>query len=248
MGIVRLNQLPDGSGNLTNDDIFVFMDDPSGSGVTKKISLSEIGNAIGGGGGNPFDQNLNTTDSPTFNGIIFSDLTNQTTASPYTRSLISTDSAPSDLDNIKPIFGGTNTLDYSSTNCVIFNGGANTITHGINCTINGNSNTIDDTNTLGINSCHILGNLNEITTISDAANDCIIIGNSNYIASHGINSLCIIGHGINTSNINSSLLNNTLWVNNLAIKDGTLVILNLPTTNPGLPGAVWNDGGTLKIS
>jgi hypothetical protein len=48
-GIVRLNQLPEGSGNLTSDDIFVFMDDPSGSAVTKKISLSEISSVLGGG-------------------------------------------------------------------------------------------------------------------------------------------------------------------------------------------------------
>ena len=42
MSIIRVNQLPEGSGNLTNDDIFIFMDDPSGSGITKKISLSQI--------------------------------------------------------------------------------------------------------------------------------------------------------------------------------------------------------------
>jgi len=51
MSIKRLKDLPDGSGSLSNDDIFLFMDDPSGSGITKKISLSEIGSAIGGGGG-----------------------------------------------------------------------------------------------------------------------------------------------------------------------------------------------------
>lgn len=50
MPIIRINELPEGSGNLTNDDIFIFMDDPSDSGVTKKISLSEIAGAIGGGG------------------------------------------------------------------------------------------------------------------------------------------------------------------------------------------------------
>lgn len=49
MGITRLNNLPDGSGNLTNDDLFLFMDDPSGSGVTKKISLSQLSSAVGGG-------------------------------------------------------------------------------------------------------------------------------------------------------------------------------------------------------
>lgn len=53
-GIVRINQLPDGSGNLSNDDIFLFMDDPSGSATTKKISLSQISSAIGSGGGTNF--------------------------------------------------------------------------------------------------------------------------------------------------------------------------------------------------
>ena len=67
--IVRLNELPEGSGNLSSDDIFVFMDDPSGSAITKKISLSEISAAIGG---NPFDQDLNTTNFPQFSGVSLS--------------------------------------------------------------------------------------------------------------------------------------------------------------------------------
>lgn len=49
MGIVRINELPEGSGNLTNDDLFIFMDDPSSGGVTKKISLSQISSIVGGG-------------------------------------------------------------------------------------------------------------------------------------------------------------------------------------------------------
>jgi hypothetical protein len=51
MPIQRINEFPEGSGSLSNDDVFLFMDDPSGSGVTKKISLSDISSAIGGGGG-----------------------------------------------------------------------------------------------------------------------------------------------------------------------------------------------------
>jgi len=46
MSIKRIKDFPDGSGSLTSDDIFIFMDDPSGSSVTKKISLSEITSAI----------------------------------------------------------------------------------------------------------------------------------------------------------------------------------------------------------
>lgn len=50
MSVKRIKDLPEGSGSLSNDDIFIFMDNPSGVGITKKISLSEIGSAIGGGG------------------------------------------------------------------------------------------------------------------------------------------------------------------------------------------------------
>jgi hypothetical protein len=42
MSIKRLKDLPDGSGSLSNDDIFIFMDDPAGSALTKKISLSTL--------------------------------------------------------------------------------------------------------------------------------------------------------------------------------------------------------------
>lgn len=45
MSIKRINELPEGSGSLSNDDIFLFMDNPSGTAVTKKISLSEIASA-----------------------------------------------------------------------------------------------------------------------------------------------------------------------------------------------------------
>lgn len=49
MPILRINEFPEGSGSLSSDDVFLFMDDPSGSGVTKKISLSQISGTIGGG-------------------------------------------------------------------------------------------------------------------------------------------------------------------------------------------------------
>jgi hypothetical protein len=69
MSIKKINQFPTGSGSLTGDDIFLFMDDPSGDAITKKISLSELSSAIGvvSSGGNPFDQSLNTIDQPIFN-------------------------------------------------------------------------------------------------------------------------------------------------------------------------------------
>jgi len=46
-GIIRLNQLPEGSGSLTSDDIFLMMDSPSGSSATKKVSLSALSSFIG---------------------------------------------------------------------------------------------------------------------------------------------------------------------------------------------------------
>jgi hypothetical protein len=51
MVIIRLNELPEGGGSLSNDDVFLFMDDPSNGRTTKKISLSQIAGAISGGGG-----------------------------------------------------------------------------------------------------------------------------------------------------------------------------------------------------
>jgi hypothetical protein len=51
MSIKKINQFPEGSGTLTNDDIFLMMDDPSGSSQTKKVSLSALSSFIGGGGG-----------------------------------------------------------------------------------------------------------------------------------------------------------------------------------------------------
>lgn len=51
MSIKKINQFPNGSGNLSNDDMFLFMDDPSGNAITKYISLSELSSSIGGGGG-----------------------------------------------------------------------------------------------------------------------------------------------------------------------------------------------------
>lgn len=48
MVIKRFDDFPENNSSLSSDDIFLFMDDPgSGEGVTKKISLSELSNAIG---------------------------------------------------------------------------------------------------------------------------------------------------------------------------------------------------------
>jgi len=41
MSIKRINEFPLASG-LTSDDIFLIMDDPSGSATTKKVSLSTL--------------------------------------------------------------------------------------------------------------------------------------------------------------------------------------------------------------
>ena len=46
MSIKRFNNFPDGSGSLTSDDILLFMDDPTNSGVTKKIAFSQMTNGL----------------------------------------------------------------------------------------------------------------------------------------------------------------------------------------------------------
>jgi hypothetical protein len=48
MSIKRLNELPEGSGSFSSDDIMLFMDNPSGTSTTKKISISQLATAIGG--------------------------------------------------------------------------------------------------------------------------------------------------------------------------------------------------------
>ncbi len=47
MSIKRFKDFPSGSGSLSADDIFLFMDSPDNTGVTKKISLAQLTDAIG---------------------------------------------------------------------------------------------------------------------------------------------------------------------------------------------------------
>ena len=69
MGIKKFNEFPSASGvNLTPDDIFLVMDDPSGSATTKKVSLATLSSVLGGGGGGG---NANTGDV-VFNGSTIS--------------------------------------------------------------------------------------------------------------------------------------------------------------------------------
>lgn len=48
MSIKRIKDFQDGNTSLTEDDIFLFMDNPSGDGITKKVSLSTIASLLGG--------------------------------------------------------------------------------------------------------------------------------------------------------------------------------------------------------
>jgi hypothetical protein len=60
MGIIRVNELPDGSGLLSSDDLFLMMDDPSGSAVTSKVSLSVLSSIIAQDTITPNIQNINS--------------------------------------------------------------------------------------------------------------------------------------------------------------------------------------------
>lgn len=99
MGITRLNQLPEGSGSLSNDDIFLFMDDPSGSGITKKISLSQISSTIGGG---DLENYFNTTLSAG-SGLIFSFSSGTNTLTINSSGIVSNTVAVSGSDPIRNI-------------------------------------------------------------------------------------------------------------------------------------------------
>jgi hypothetical protein len=79
MAIIRINELPSGSGNLTPEDLVVFMDDPNGSAITKNISVSELKEVIGLNINNSGDNRILTSDGTndginaesnlTFNGL-----------------------------------------------------------------------------------------------------------------------------------------------------------------------------------
>lgn len=79
MPIKRINQFPSGSGSLSGDDLFLVMDDPSGSGITKSVSLNDVVGVIGSGVAISNDGNdklltsdgsggINGEDNLTFNG------------------------------------------------------------------------------------------------------------------------------------------------------------------------------------
>ena len=42
MPIKKITEFPEGSGLLSGDDMFLFVDNPAGSGLAKKISLNDI--------------------------------------------------------------------------------------------------------------------------------------------------------------------------------------------------------------
>ena len=61
INIKRLKDFPEGSGSLTADDVFIFTDNPSGVGVTKKISLSQLSSALGDGGNGGYDYEIHVS-------------------------------------------------------------------------------------------------------------------------------------------------------------------------------------------
>ena len=65
------------------------------------------------------------------------------------------------------------------------------------------------------------------------------------------------GCGNNTSGyVNSFIIGSditansacTTYMNNICVCNGGMFISNLPTTNPGVPGQLWNCSGQLMIS
>lgn len=45
MPILRIDQFPNGSGSVTNDDLLLFLDNPSGSSITKYMKISDMAGA-----------------------------------------------------------------------------------------------------------------------------------------------------------------------------------------------------------
>lgn len=131
MPILTIKDLPEGSGSLTADDIFLFMDDPIGSGITKKITLSQIASILSGGVSvipeNLFDQELNTYNFPTFSGVSLSSGLIFPDGSEQNRSADTTS-----IFNLGSI-SGANAIDYSNNKMIqtlSLNGNSTTFTKG----------------------------------------------------------------------------------------------------------------------
>ena len=77
-----------------------------------------------------------------------------------------------------------------------------------------------------------------------------VIGGRNNVIQRGDNTFVAGGSGLSAFHDNSAIIGGTTisTVSSDMLHADKLYLGNLPTSNPNLPGVVWNDSGTLKIS
>jgi cytoskeletal protein CcmA (bactofilin family) len=51
-----------------------------------------------------------------------------------------------------------------------------------------------------------------------------------------------------TGTVTGAVVATTITASGNATLSGTANVIIIPTVNPGVPGAIWNDAGTLKVS
>ncbi len=173
MTIKRINEFPEGSGSLSNDDVFLFMDDPSLSAVTKKISLSSLTSKI--------NANINLTPyallySPNFSGIptvptaATGTNTSQIANTSFVRSEINNlvDAAPAALDTLNELAASLNDdSNFASTVTNSLAGKANLNGAIFTGSISGPSGNFTDltiNNKIGVGTNNASGSLHIVNT------------------------------------------------------------------------------------
>lgn len=217
MSVIRINQLPDGSGTLTSDDIFLIMDAPSSTSTTKQVSANALRNYL-------FNQSASlqfrqgtdaerlvivplsgepiwVTDTNSFyigNGSISGGL--YMAPSPYklSESGITTISSNNSLlysPDCSIVCGKNNSSSYYKNSSIL---------GGYNNSIFGNYTAAVENGTYGTNSC-IIGGINNILGVGENFDNMIIIGGYNNTISTS-NSAILNGDNNSISQNNSVII------------------------------------------
>lgn len=133
------------------------------------------------------------------------------------------------------VYGGVNNIVVGGDS-VILQGYCNRVEGKYSAILNGSHNTVTGNNSIVLNGDYniVQGNENLVSGSSSVVNAqrTYTFGSGNMI-NH--NDSHVLGNNIET------VAERTLHVNSIAIQ-------NIPTTKPRIPGIVWSDRGTLRIS
>jgi hypothetical protein len=215
--------------------------------VYGRLSASNLCGGGGGGGSGPYVAGSGTCSIQAFTD------TNNNASGNYSTIVNGFSSTASGLYSIvntglcNKASGQLSTILNGSINTasgyysVVNNGTGNTSSGNYGTILNGYFNNATEYSSIVGSGDNNLASGILYSTVINGANNCanacyssVINGYNNVIAT-GHNYSTIAGTGI--ASVSACMLHVNM-----------LYAANLPTSNPGVPGVVWNDGGTLKIS